>query len=257
MRKTMAGTTFRDSKGIYTWKDERYPSVTTILRNLDKPALPRWAAKSVAEYVAAQCKAKESGQISGADLFAHLQDVDALKGIPWSIRDAKRDIGSTLHQVAEQITLGTPIDPKVFAADIRPYVESFMAWHQSAGVVFEASEMALFNRSHSYAGTCDALVRIGGRPLVLDYKTSSDTYEEHALQLAAYRHAEFIGMETGEEIAMPQTEGGAILLVGETGCRLMEWECSNDEFEVFLALRRIYDWRVDKKQAREVSQCQS
>lgn len=256
--KRMHGTNYRDSKGIYTWKNEKFPSVTTILKMKDKPALPRWASKSVAEFVKGECERRNRGEITGQQLMDTLLDTDRLKNVPWDYAGKKRDMGSTFHDVAEQITLGTLVSPKAFGDDVRGYIESFMIWLEDTGAEFEASEFACFNREIGYAGTCDALVRLKtGRLIAFDYKTSADSYDEHALQLAAYRHAEFIGLQDGSELPMPETDGGCILLPQADGTRakLVEWPTGEAEFKSFAALKTLYDWSQTKPKYTEIEKC--
>jgi len=255
--KRMHGTNFRDSKGIYTWKNERYPSVTTILKMKDKPALPRWASKSVAEFVKGEAERRNRGEITGAQLMETILDVDRMKSAPWNYAEKKRDMGSTFHDVAEQITLGTPVSPAAFGDDVRGYIESFLLWLETWKPEFEASEFACFNRSVGYAGTCDALVRLNGRLVAFDFKTGADSYDEHALQLSAYRHAEFIGLQDGTEEPMPETDGGCILLPQPDGsiAKLLEWPTGEAEFRSFSALKTIYDWAQTKPKYQEVSLC--
>lgn len=252
--RRMHGTNFRDSKGIYTWKEERFPSVTTVLKMKDKPALSRWASKVVAEFVKGEAERRNRGEITGVQLMDTLLDVDRLKNVPWSFAEKKRDMGSTFHDVAEQITLGTPVSPGAFGSDIRGYIESFLLWLEETKAEFEASEFACFNRSVGYAGTCDALVRINGRRIAFDYKTSPESYPEHALQLSAYRHAEFIGLQDGTEYPMPETEGGAILLPQPDGtrARLLEWPTGEAEFKSFCALREVYAWDQTRPKYKEI-----
>lgn len=257
--KRMHGTNFRDSKGIYTWKQERFPSVTTILKVKDKPALPRWASKSVAEFVKAECERRNRGEITGVALMERLLDTDSLKNVPWAYAEKKRDLGSTFHDIAEQITLGTPVSPAAFGDDIRGYIESFLLWLEKSGAEFEASEFACFNREVGYAGTCDAIVRLrDGRVIAFDYKTSGDSYPEHALQLSAYRKGEFIGMQDGSEFPMPPTDGGAILIPQPDGtiAKLLEWPCGDEAFEAFSALRSVYAWDQTKPKYKEIETCQ-
>ena len=261
----MQGTDFRDSKGIYTWvgptgAEERFPSVTTILKCLDKPALPRWAAKSVAEFVKAICEKRNRGEMTGQELMDQLMDTDTLKQTPWTYAEKKRDMGSTFHSVAEQITLGTPVSASVFGGDVKGYIESLLLWLQDERIVeFEASEFACFNREVGYAGTADNLHRrkddiIGIRLFIGDWKTSPDSYIEHALQLAAYAHAEFIGLQDGTEEPMPKVDGACIILPQADGtkAKCVEWAVGDAEFKTFCALKQVYDWQQSKPKYREV-----
>jgi hypothetical protein len=259
-KQTYRGTQLRDSRGIYTWgatgKDEFFPSVTSILSQMAKPALTYWASKSVAEYVARYVTETVPEQkMAWADVQAHLSDIDKLKGVPWEYAEKRRDLGSTFHDIAERYAGGAKINPSVFASDVRPLVEAFLDWVESHKPEWLAMEAGVFNREHNYAGTMDTIMMLHGRPVVLDYKSSKDSYPEHALQLAAYRKAQFLGLADGSEVPMPATEGGIILLVQESGCKALEWECGDAQFEAFLALRRVYDFAKSGLKPKEVKLC--
>jgi len=65
---------------------------------------------------------------------------------------------------------------------------------------YSAAEMPVFNEQFGYAGSLDAILKIGGTKLLTDYKTRREPldskgnaqrpYGETALQLAAYRYTE-------------------------------------------------------------------
>lgn len=257
--KRLRGTSFCDSKHVYTWAEtpgsptkRQFVSVTTVLGVLNKPALPRWAARSVGEYVAELAEQCRSGKLKGSELLARLTDIDHLKGVPWAYSEKRKCEGTAFHDIAERIidareaeAAGEPfeeINPDVFDPKIGAKVRAFMDWLDEAQPHYEAMEAAVFSRQYGYAGTLDAIVTIGGRRIVLDYKDSKDTYPEHALQLSAYRHAEFMAMSDGTETPMPSTAGGAILLIREDGCKLCEWSCGRAMFDVFLSLLPVAQW---------------
>jgi hypothetical protein len=54
---------------------EVVPSVTTVIKCLDKPALPRWSAKAAAEYADRQWKALSE--------LGSEERVALIKGAPW------------------------------------------------------------------------------------------------------------------------------------------------------------------------------
>lgn len=256
-QQTYRGTHMRDSKGVYTWKDERFPSITTLLKVLDKPALVRWAPKMVAEHVqriAVDTRDFVNITVPAEKLgwpvvrqhldtvLSELADADAIKNVPWAYSEKKRDLGSTFHDIAEQIAGGTPINPDVFADDVRPLVRGFMQFVDDEMPEFLAMETGVFNRSIGYACTLDTIVDLPRRKrrVVIDYKASADSYPEHSLQLAAQRFAEFVGLRDGSEIEMPETDGTMILCILPDGYRLLEWETQRSDLDDIGALVRLY-----------------
>src|SRR5699024_666377 len=92
------------------------PGVTSIIGVLDKPAIPKWAASQVAEYVADHPEA-----------IGHLYEmgrrpmVDALKGMPWQKRDDAADRGHKLHDYAERLLRDEDVD---VPEELAPVVEN-------------------------------------------------------------------------------------------------------------------------------------
>jgi len=241
--RRLRGTAFCDSKHVYTWAESpgsplqrKFVSVTTVLKCLNKPALPRWASRSVAEYVADAAMRVKGGKMPGREFLALCMDVEALKGVPWAYAEKRKAEGTVMHDIAERIIGGEPLSPSAFDPRVADKISAFRAWLDRQKPEYEYMEAAVFSREHGYAGTLDAVVNLGGRRLVLDYKDSKESYPEHALQLAAYRAAEFLAVADGSEEPMPATDGGAILLIQPEGCRLVEWDCGPDMFEVFRSL---------------------
>lgn len=235
------GTQLRDDSGHYTWAGARFPSVTTVLKVLNKPALLYWASSVVAKRV---IEAYQNGENMDEVL-----EYDELRMLPFAQKDDKASLGSLVHDVVEKAVAGREINFDYLTDDAKPYAESAITWVQENKPKYVFCERALFNTEYGYAGTCDAVVELGGRRLVLDYKTSQTTYEDHALQLAAYRRAEF-SVDRGVQETMPDTEGGAILIVGEKKCRLYDWECGEKEFQVFLNALNVYRWKEGKPKGK-------
>ena len=52
-----------------------------------------------------------------------------------------------------------------------------------------STEEKVYNREHKYAGTVDAVGRIGGNLCVMDFKTSNAIRKEYYLQVSAYAKA--------------------------------------------------------------------
>ena len=72
-----------------------------------------------------------------------------------------------------------------------PAVKSFQEFFEKnhIHVTPELVERRIVNRDHRYAGTVDAIARIGGKLGVLDIKTSQSIYRDYNLQTSAYMDA--------------------------------------------------------------------
>src|SRR5690606_26268356 len=117
-------------------------------------------------------------------------------------------LGTEIHAEIDAFVLGTPRpepDPL-----LRPFIEQFRLFLDAFHPEFEASEITVWNRTQKFAGTLDWIARIGNRLILGDNKTGSGVYPDAALQLSAYRFAEFM-VVGGEEQPMPEVDGCAIL----------------------------------------------
>lgn len=185
------------------------PGVTTLLnKGLPKPALPRWAAKSAAEYVA-----------DNLDALRSLPDresiISVVKQSPWSARDRAAVRGTDVHELAEQIIHGHEVEvPEHLDGYVDGYVTFLDKWRIEPLVV----ERPLANRRWWYAGTSDAVVRLpDGRIWLMDWKTAKGVYGDNALQVAAYANAEFYVDGHGDEQPMPDIDGLAVVHITPEG----------------------------------------
>jgi hypothetical protein len=239
----------------YRWRDESFTSVTTIIGGgVPKPALVNWAAKRVAEIAVDQ-------QRVWTQMSKNSEKVDWLKRGPYRERDGAAVQGTAIHEWAEKRVLGLPVTVEELPAEQQPYANSFLSFVHEMGPSWEMSEATVYNREHSYAGTLDALLRLseatvdkivaaGGPNLsglgLVDYKTNkSGIFAETALQLAAYRHAEFVGLPDGTEVPMPDVAWCAALWITDIGYQLVPVNAGHLAFEYFLSARMVRDFVED------------
>lgn len=170
----------------YTFGRVRADGVTTVLsKGLPKPALLPWGIKSVAEYAADHLDLLVQMQPMGRQAI-----VEALKQSPYTDRDLAARRGTEVHALAEQLVHGREVTvPDELAGHVESYVRFLDEWQPEPVLV----EAVVGNRRWGYAGTLDLIARLrDGRLYVMDIKTTrSGIYGETALQLAAYRAAEF------------------------------------------------------------------
>lgn len=208
------------------WLDGKpIPGVTTLLgKGLPKPAIPYWAARTVAEYVADNPDGVEALRGTGRGPM-----VAALKEIPWQKRDEAAVRGTDVHALAEQIIHGAEVEvPEHLAA----HVEGYVRWLDAFDVEPIVTEVPVAHRTHWWAGKPDAIVRIDGVVWLLDWKTSSGVYGETALQTAAYASAEFYAPDAEAELPMPQIERTGVVHVTAGESLLYPLASSPDEIAV-------------------------
>lgn len=206
------------------------PSVTTLIGDgIPKPALPRWAAKSVAEWVADNDAAVEHLRGMGRGPM-----VDALKGVPWQQRDTAAARGTDIHAIAEQVVHGLEVEvPEPLLAHVEGYVRWLDIWKP----VPILTECSVANRKHWYSGRFDLIADIGPDRWLLDVKTAKGVYGDNALQCEAYRNCEFYVTDDDPDTELPLPEGITrlgVIHVREDGTDLVPLDSSGEAFKDFL-----------------------
>lgn len=224
---------------------ERFDRVTTIKNTLGSgQGLIDWAAGRVAAKATDLAERFRDGRIGRDELLIGLLD-PALGQAHNEERDRAADFGTCFHSLVEAWATGERAALPA-NADLLARATHFLAWESAEKPKWLLNEFPVFSRAHRYAGTCDAVCEIGGARLIVDVKTSRSVHPDYALQLAAYRYAEF-RLDTGREEPIPEVDGCAILHVQPDRCELLELEAGPEQFEAFLACRRLLDWRRSQK----------
>lgn len=230
--------------------ERRYPGVTSVLGMLAKPFLVHWAARITAETAVQQLPALQSmtatGDTSGA--------VDYLKAAHRRYTRARAEVGSMAHDVFERLMRGEHVGH--VHPDIARHVQHFRDFLRWVNPELVRAEEVAWSDRHQYAGSFDAILRVwldenqrptpdrSGEPalIMVDYKTSRDTYPDVALQLAAYAYAETLMDAEGNREPMPELDGAAVLHVTEERWAFKPVRVDDDVFAAFRALRTVFEW---------------
>lgn len=210
---------------------ELVPSVTNVLGVINKPALPRWAAKEVAAAAVAM-----KASLAGMD---DAEVMDVLKGAPWRRSTRAADRGTTIHAYLEAALMGAPVQRvEGQAADYRAAADAWLDWWKPEPVHLERTVFG-----DGYAGTGDAWLRMDGEVWLVDFKTSKAIYDEAAMQLAALAAAPL--MAVGEElIEAPTPARLAVVRIGTDGeheTRLVADPAT--EYAAFRAALEVWRWQ--------------
>lgn len=213
-------------------KDYAGRGVTTLLgAGFPKPAIPRWAAREVADAAVYErhvwLPMLDAGRTEAA--------LDYLRGTPWTRSREAAARGTDVHHLAARLAQGeeVEVDDRTEAM-----VDAYLAWRADWRPTDELVEVMVINRRHHYAGTLDFLGLLHGlapdgtpqdpnaglppAKALLDVKTGArDVYPESALQLAAYRNAETM-LPGGEgnlddERAVPAVDFTGVLWLHDDG----------------------------------------
>lgn len=187
-----------DRSRFYTVGNKEYPSVTTVLSCIGKPALIAWSAKVERDLVI---------EVS-ADQYGDCQSNQPMSRIGWITNLNSRlshqkahqkeltkasEIGSQAHswiewEIKRQLLHDVGPCP-IISPQAQLAVGAWERWKNSVHFNPLLCEQAVWSDKYEYAGTMDVLAEINGEVTLLDWKTGKRIYEEAKLQNAAYRHA--------------------------------------------------------------------
>lgn len=229
----MTRLVYQDRGHRYALDGEAIPSVTTLTGILDKPALPKWAARGAATWAA-----NNPDQLAALGFGAFVAQAAAA---PWAARDKAAERGTRIHAAAESlITTGT-VQPE--DEDDLPMIEraaDFLDRWDASPVITEA-KIYRDDPWHAlrYAGRLDSVadLRDGSRWL-LDYKTGG-VYREVVLQLAGYRAAShYVDGET--DLPMPEVDRCGVVQIHADGWHLIPIDVDSAAERAFMALLAVY-----------------
>lgn len=261
-----ASTDPRTGLRSYTWQGKAYPSVTSIRRLAGVPHnLVAWQVSRIVERATLDVvtlnemltrerrpreRAIESNRIEEAGKWlrsAATEERDAAASLGAAVHDAAAaglkpaDIGETVTFIKD----GKPVE--VPGADIRPRLHWYRDWLTVSGAEVLGSEFQLVNETVGYAGSCDALVRFpNGSIWVVDYKTGSGTYTDHALQLIAYARAELVFRDDTVDDRLTkllhEATGIAVLHIKEDGWSYQAMRHDEEAWNAFVGLLAFARW---------------
>ncbi|WP_282203905.1 hypothetical protein [Kitasatospora fiedleri] len=222
----------------------KVPGVTSVLGMLPKGFLTYWAAKLVAETAVNDLPA-----VLGIAMRDQDAAIDYLKRAPSRFTARAADTGSDAHDLFERLARGERVGR--VHPDMQQYARHFDAFLQAQQPEFLHLEETVWSDVHSYAGSFDAIAKIDGETVILDWKTTrSGVHEDVALQLKAYAKADRIILAaTGESIPVPTLDAAAVLHVRPEGAKLVPVDCSDDLFRFFTALLDVFQWDSTRKKS--------
>ena len=250
-------------------EDDRYWSVTTLIgEGVPKWGLIEWAARVVAEYA-----------VDEREAWAPLADsdrdgaVDLLRGVKRRVVEKAAARGTEVHRIAHGIMLDEPVAGE--REDVEAYVGQYSAFLEEWEPEFLMAEAPVYSPKWRYAGTLDAIVKVGELTYVMDMKTtakppshpgSRPPYPEIALQLVAYARAELVGLNArsiGEESAkryysydeaaayepMPEVDGALALVVSPFDYVLCEVRIDDAIWKAWLHTREVARYQLETSRA--------
>ncbi len=232
----------------------KLPGVTSIVGMVPKPFLAYWNAKMVAELA-----------VDSLDFVGNMVEaagrpaaVDYLKNAARRYTSMRADVGSRAHDLFERMIRGESVGR--VHPDLEPYRGAFADFLRAVNPELVRAEDVAWSDTHGYAGSFDAVLRVwlddDGKPtpdrsgvphlLIVDWKTSKDTYPDVALQMSAYAYADRIIAPDGSSEPMPAFDGAAVLHITPEQWAFKPVRIDRDDvFATFLRLRHIFTWDRD------------
>ena len=193
---------------------------------------------------------KESGGLIGWAYKTGREHGDlAARGLPapkslYEVTDKACDIGTLAHQLVEchiQNKL-LPIEAASNENAMKAF-GAYLEWEQGSKVQIEKTEINLVSEEHQYGGCPDAIGKINGRWVLLDWKTSNAVYTDHLIQMAAYGHLIY-------ECLQIDVQGYHLCRFSKENVDFGHhfFDQLDNEWESFKLMRRLYDLdKITKK----------
>jgi hypothetical protein len=242
---------------IHPTTGERFISVTTVLGNIARFGLNDWAAKLSAEAAfewlpwLTCCADVPSCNIKGDDACGNCRAcaIGYLANRHNEVRDAAGDLGSKLHDAAEQDALfgqGARVD-----SDVLPFLSQYERWRDAWKPTFHATEMTVISRKWGYAGTLDWIAQfadlpkkfahLNGLPVLGDTKTGKHVDIPKGWQVVAYAKADAVLLPDGSEVPMPAVFGGLLLHIRPDRVQVREVHLTDANHGYFVHMLRVVE----------------
>ncbi|MFF2619828.1 hypothetical protein [Kitasatospora sp. NPDC058046] len=215
------------------------PSVTSTLNMEAKPFLQTWAAGMAAE-AAAVTDLEVVQRIAARDRQAA---VDFLRFAAKRYTKLRADVGSLVHDYFELCLRGEEVP--YLHHDVKPYVPHIEGWLDRYQPELLYAEGVAWSHEHEYAGSFDFMVKINGKTILGDLKTSKSVYTSVAAQFAVYAHADDLITVDRKIQTFPTVDAGAALHITPQKAEFRPVKIDREVFKRFLTLcRRFTDDRA-------------
>jgi hypothetical protein len=167
-------------------------------------------------------------------------------------RNEAADLGTQVHEAAEQGLRAIGLDQN---DSRRPFLQQYETWEAFFNPKVLLQECQVFNLTEGYAGSVDMVAAVDGHTYVVDIKTGSGLYPDHAIQLTLYAMAEFVGGydpvldddvidESGTQV-LKSIDRAAILHLRPDHWEWVEVPLSTAVREASLSMVRFARWLID------------
>lgn len=225
-----------DKTRVYQIGDQQLPSVTSIIKFMDKPALVSWAGKMAAEFAA--------DNMDALKLLDREDQILLIKNGWRKSLNRSANFGTAVHKMIED---GIYPDPGERAFGYVNQAEQMLSdWNLEVA----AQEVTLVNPAAGYAGTVDAITYNDlGDLSYADWKTGKGTYiDSHGMQLTALMECTHI-VTNGNLEALTETPAeGLCVRLGENSYNVKGITNGSDTHQALYAafIGLIDTWKLKK-----------
>ena len=219
----------------YKIDGEWAPGVTSIIGKTKPKQLTGWAAGLVGEHIYNLWDTDSLVPLMQEGRDAYIAWARAL---PNQRRDQAGERGTSIHDAAEKLAAGEDVDIPPHLNGAVTAAARFMDemdWQPTL------SESVVANRTLWYCGKIDGLGTAQGVPSLIDWKSGGRIYDDVAYQMEAYARCEVYLDGHGNENPMPVVERHLAVHLTDDGYSVHPLESSDDLWEQFKAMRRLYD----------------
>ena len=117
-----------------------------------------------------------------------LKPLSDFSGIPPQVLEAKRDLGTRVHEACHYFD-EDDLDEDTIDADVEPYLDAWIKFKKQSGARVLMCETRLFEPVLRFAGTMDRVLLLNGEHWLVDLKTSFSLPHAVGPQTAGYLRA--------------------------------------------------------------------
>jgi hypothetical protein len=155
--------------------------------------------------------------------------------------------GTAIHEYAWALITGVDV---VVPDEHRGPAEAAARIMDALRMVPVLREVPVFHVEHGWAGTIDLLADLGPDRWLLDWKTGRSIFDDAALQLAAYNHAQFYAGEDGEPLAwVPAGRCGVVHITADDATLHPVTVDLEEAYRTFRYCQQVAYWTVRCKEA--------
>lgn len=174
---------FSENNHSYYVDGKRVQSVSSIVNQLDNPALTFWKLNCAGNYL---------NDLLNKGIQINQSHIEEAKKYNETISGESKEIGTKVHDYCEKFAIACmekkdlPEIPKDIDDKIISGINAFLEWYSNNDIEFLEIEKIVYSKKLNYIGKFDALCKINGVITLVDYKTSKGIYDNQDWQLCGY-----------------------------------------------------------------------